>query len=392
MHIETDRLILRKHALKDFDRFWEMLNDPVAKRYTGGVTRLGYAERLALYREDMALPFSEEGAEFAVIEKGSRRYVGYCGFRYCDELNEYELFYGYCRDAWGQGYGTEAARAVLDYAFRTYAHPQYVATVEKGNAASVRVLEKLGFHKTAIYDAQAGALDAYILQNGKERDGMDIHEAIASRHSVRQYTDRPLDAETIAALQAEIDACNSAGDLHIQLVTNEPTAFSGGMARYGSFSGVKNYIALIGKRAPDLDERLGYYGERIVLKAQMLGLNTCWVALTYSKRKSRCEMRPGEKRVCVISLGYGRTQGVPHKSKPMASLCSAEGDMPTWFKAGMEAALLAPTATNQQRFLLTLCGDQVSAAATGGFYSKMDLGIVKYHFEIGAGRDRSLWL
>ena len=75
----------------------------------------------------------------------------------------------------------------------------------------------------------------------------------------------------------------------------------------------------------------------------------------------------------------------------MEALCKTDREMPAWFRSGMEAALLAPTATNQQKFLLTLDGNAVQAEATGGFYSKVDLGIVKYHFEIGAGTDHFTW-
>lgn len=214
---------------------------------------------------------------------------------------------------------------------------------------------------------------------------MDIIQAIRNRHSVRNYTDKKLEENVVAELNAEIKACNKESGLHIQLVTEEPGAFSGAMARYGKFTNVNNYIALVGKKDTDLDEKIGYYGERVTLKAQQLGLNTCWVALTFSKGKSRCVVEKDEKLVCVLSLGYGKTQGVPHKSKPLDSLCKVEGEMPDWFKAGMEAAVLAPTATNQQKFLITLSGDKVTAQATGGFYSKVDLGIVKYHFEIGSG-------
>ena len=220
---------------------------------------------------------------------------------------------------------------------------------------------------------------------------MDILEAMKNRHSVRSYIDKLIDSEVLKALRAQIDTCNKESGLHIQLVTDEPNAFGGFMAHYGKFSGVKNYIALIGAKSADLHEKLGYYGERIVLKAQQLGLNTCWVALTFSKGKSKCTIGKGEKLVCVISLGYGATQGVAHKSKPMETLCRLDGTMPDWFKKGMEAALLAPTATNQQKFLFTLSGNIVKAEATGGFYSKMDLGIVKYHFEIGAGKDHFKW-
>lgn len=220
---------------------------------------------------------------------------------------------------------------------------------------------------------------------------MNLTEAMEARHSVRQYTDQPLSAEVISDLQREIDACNKESGLHIQLVTNEPKAFDGFMAHYGKFSGVTDYIAMIGKKGPDLDETCGYYGERLVLLAQQLGLNTCWVAMTYSKIKTAFEVRSGEKLCVVIAIGYGATQGVLHKSKAVEDVAQTANGFPDWFKKGIEAALLAPTAMNQQKFVFMLNGNRVSAKAGRGFYTKLDLGIVKYHFEIGAGKTGWEW-
>lgn len=214
---------------------------------------------------------------------------------------------------------------------------------------------------------------------------MDIYEAIKIRHSVRSYIDKPIPAEILSQLETEISKCNEEGGLHIQAAVNEPDAFGGAMAHYGKFAGVKNYVALVGKKSPDLDEKIGYYGERIALKAQQLGLNTCWVALTFSKRKTKCVIGKDEKLVCVLALGYGETQGAEHKSRSIEQLCEVESEMTEQFKKGMEYAMLAPTAMNQQKFLFTLKDGKVSARSTGGFYSKVDLGIVKYHFEIGSG-------
>lgn len=216
-------------------------------------------------------------------------------------------------------------------------------------------------------------------------------DAIRERHSVRQYLDQPLRPVEIEELTEEIRACNRESGLHIQLVANEPKAFGGFMAHYGKFSGVSNYFALVGRAGADLQEKCGYWGERLVLKAQRMGLNTCWVALTFSKVKSAYTLEGGEKLAAVIALGHGAVQGVPHKSRSMDEVVKAAGPLPDWFRAGMEAVLLAPTAVNQQKFLFTLEGDQVSAQATGGFYSRIDLGIVKYHFEVGAGKERFRW-
>lgn len=221
---------------------------------------------------------------------------------------------------------------------------------------------------------------------------MSITEAMKMRHSVRQYKNQPIGADIISLLQTEIDACNRESGLHIQLVTNEPKAFDSFMAHYGKFSGVTNYIAMVGKKDSELDGKCGFYGERLVLKAQELGLNTCWVAMTFSKIKTAFTVEKGEKLCVVISLGYGETQGVPHKSKSISEVTKSEEPMPDWFKCGIEAALLAPTAMNQQKFLFTRNGRKISAKAGKGFYAKLDLGIVKYHFEIAAEKENFEWV
>lgn len=220
---------------------------------------------------------------------------------------------------------------------------------------------------------------------------MDLTEAIKNRHSVRQYEERAVEKEILNALQTEIEACNKEGNLHIQLVSNEPKAFDSFMAHYGKFSGVTNYIALIGQKGDRLDELCGYYGERLVLKAQQLGLNTCWVAMSYKKVNGAFQINKGEKLTVVIALGYGKTQGVQHKSKPAEAVSNLNSNSPEWFKSGVESALLAPTAMNQQKFTLNLDNGKVTAKAGTGFYTKIDRGIVKYHFEIGADKENFTW-
>lgn len=214
---------------------------------------------------------------------------------------------------------------------------------------------------------------------------MDILEAMKARHSVRQYKDTQIDAQALSRLGEEIDACNRESGLHIQLVTDEPKAFDGFMAHYGKFSGVKNYIALIGKKSDRLWEDCGYYGERLVLLAQQLGLNSCWVALTYKKVPSAFRIEKGEKLTVVIALGYGETQGAAHRSKDISEVCNVSGEAPEWFYDGVNAALLAPTATNQQKFTFEYSDGRVRAIAGRGFYSKVDLGIAKYHFDAVSG-------
>lgn len=221
---------------------------------------------------------------------------------------------------------------------------------------------------------------------------MDILEAMQQRHSVRSYLNRPIDPAVSAALRQTIETCNRESGLHIQLVTDEPKAFDSTMAHYGKFSGVTNYIAIIGRKEAGLNERCGYYGEKIVLQAQMLGLNTCWVGLTFKKIPDAFQVAAGEKLVIVIAIGYGASPGTAHPTRPMDAVSRSDGPMPAWFRDGVAAALLAPTAVNQQKFTLILAGDRVWARAGLGFFSKVDLGIVKYHFEIGSGTGPDIWL
>ncbi len=223
---------------------------------------------------------------------------------------------------------------------------------------------------------------------------MTILEAIKARHSVRKYSDKPLEAPAAEALNAEILKCNAESGLNIQLVLEEPKAFASGMWKYGQFSGVRNYLVMAGPKGKEAEEKVGYYGERLVLLAQTLGLSSCWVGLTYKKIPGAFTLREGDTVHCVIALGYGITPGVQHPLKPVDNFYECEGTAPQWFLDGMQAALLAPTAINQQKFRFILREGGIVEARTlfsMAGYTNIDLGIVKYHFETGAGRDNFRW-
>ena len=234
---------------------------------------------------------------------------------------------------------------------------------------------------------------------------MTLLEAIQARHSVRKYKDEPIPEDILAILKNKVWAVNKEAGLHVQLVTGEPKAFNGfkstsGVFSYGAFSGVKNYLVMAGKKSEDLDEKIGYWGEQLVLLAQTLGLNTCWVGLSYSKIPGTYELLDGEKIACYISLGYGLTQGKVHKVKPIREISNASDLTPKWFHKGVDAARLAPTAVNQQKFFIEYLGfkdysklPKVSARPLFSMvgYSRIDLGIVKCHFEIGAGMENFEW-
>lgn len=215
---------------------------------------------------------------------------------------------------------------------------------------------------------------------------MDILQAIQERHSVRAYTEQKIGDEVREELEAVIRECNEESGLHIVGHFGEPVGFHSMLAHYGHFRNVKNYIVLAGEDGPELDEKCGYYGEKIVLRAQQLGLNTCWVAMTYNRRMVKHQLDEDDKLCVVISVGYGEDQGKPHKGKTIEDVVVTKGNMPEWFRKGAEAALLAPTAMNQQKFVIGMIDGKPAIRISGkGFYTKVDLGIVKYHFEAASG-------
>ena len=214
----------------------------------------------------------------------------------------------------------------------------------------------------------------------------ELMRCIKERHSVRDYLDKNIDLDDLATLNPEIEEINKKHNLHFQLVTNSKETFSKFIIPYGRLNAY-HYIALVGKKSDDLEEKIGYYGEKLVLLANHCSLDTCWVAGSYSKKYTKVDIKKDEKLIGIIAIGYGTNHGHPHKSKTFNDVSTTKEDYPTWYREGIEAALLAPTAINQQKFKFTYNVDgSISVKAGVGPYSKVDLGIVKYHFEVGANR------
>jgi nitroreductase len=217
----------------------------------------------------------------------------------------------------------------------------------------------------------------------------DIEKAIRERHSVRQYTSRKIEGETLQKLQSEIDRVNAESGMRIRLVLDEPKAFSGFMLKaLVNFKGAVNYLAIIGPESDHLNLDAGYWGEQLVLYAQHLGLNTCWAMM--AKKEADKDLEKGYRTVISISIGYGENPGQPHKSKPAEKVADLDG-APEWFLRGVEFALLAPTGINRQGFRFARDGNKVTLTGGSNTLGQIDLGIVKYHFECGAGIDNFEW-
>lgn len=219
---------------------------------------------------------------------------------------------------------------------------------------------------------------------------MDLKEAMEQRHMVRRYTARPIPAELVKQLNDRTAKMNEVYGTSITLKTEDTRAFNA-LIKLILAKGVRNYFIMAGKDTPGLDERLGYCGAELMLYAQTLGLNTWWVGGTFN-RKLMTEMSSGSRVVGVIAVGYGQNQGVPHKSKTAEQVSRYDGDVPEWFRQGIDGALLAPTALAKQAFVITGSGKEVSIKCDNGIFTGVDTGLVKYHFELGAGKHNFEWV
>lgn len=214
---------------------------------------------------------------------------------------------------------------------------------------------------------------------------MDVLNLMRSRHSVRSYIDKPIEDDKKIAINELIASLNEKYGTNVQVVFDDENAFKNANASYGIFQGCKNYVALVAKDPVTA----GYVGEIIALKAQQLGLNTCFVALTYKKGavKSKISLNANEKLQCNLALGYGKMQGVPHKSKTREQILEVKGAVPSNLERIIEACLLAPTAINQQKFKIVCKDGEAEVKKFGlGFYTDVDLGIIKCHKDLITGK------
>lgn len=233
---------------------------------------------------------------------------------------------------------------------------------------------------------------------------MDYKHAISVRHSSRSYLPNEIEGSIVERLQTSISEYNVLSGLNIQLILNNGATFNTLSKSYGMFSGVNNYIAMIGKaNGIHEKEKIGYYGEKLVLEATEYGLGTCWVAGTYNKDACVCQLSPHEEIYCIIPIGYPSvkksfkekliTSVIHTKKKPIEDFFDSKEHIPDWFAEGIKAVQLAPSALNKQpiKFMYTsescestLPSVRAWITSNSGGFEQIDLGIAKLHFEIGA--------
>ncbi|MBQ1548238.1 MAG: nitroreductase [Lachnospiraceae bacterium] len=214
-------------------------------------------------------------------------------------------------------------------------------------------------------------------------------ETIKNRHSVRNYKPDKIVPDKVQQINEKIAELNAEGNLHFQLIEDVGKTYNKLVNRTMGLSSAPSVIACVGPDDDTVEQRIGYYGEKLVLFAQEIGLNTCWAGI-FNRNNIDAEIKDGERLVISIAIGYGKDSGKPRKSKTPEQVTEVKGEKPDWFVKGVEMALLAPTAINQQKFMIRLNEDEtVDFIDKGGMFSQVDLGIVKCHFEIGAGKEIS---
>lgn len=226
---------------------------------------------------------------------------------------------------------------------------------------------------------------------------MTFLEAIEKRTSRRSYINKPIDPEKLVQIKEAIKKYNAMSGLSIQFVDDGSKAFQGFRKSYGMFSGVRSFIALIGKTAdPDLLEKAGYYGEMLALEATTLGLGTCFVGGTYDKESCPCTVNDDETLICVITIGNVEQAHalkeriiyrMTHLSRvQMEKLYEADQEVPSWFLDGMRAVQLAPSTMNRHPVKIVYKSGKASAYVDSPQGSNLiDLGIAKANFGIAAG-------
>ncbi|MCL2317507.1 MAG: nitroreductase family protein [Methanomassiliicoccaceae archaeon] len=227
-------------------------------------------------------------------------------------------------------------------------------------------------------------------------DNNELYNAVWRRRSVRKYNEKKIEPEKIEALKSAISSLNEESGLTIEFFENSE-AFNS--FKTVGFKGVRSVIAVKGKTSdPDLFEKCGYYGEKLLLKATALGLGTCWVAMGFSR--NGLNIKADEEIACAVPIGYGAEeivypQGIPdaphRKTISISEFLDGKTDVPDWVKTAVKSVQFAPTARNSQKTRFRFTDGQVTAdipSSKVGIFDKLnmiDLGITKLHFELAAG-------
>lgn len=176
---------MRTYRQDDLEIVYLMVSDPEIRRF--------FPEGPEIKREDVlaSLPkrmgfWKENGfGQFGVFEKTDGKMAGYCGLKYLDQTDEVEIYYGFFRDCWGQGYATESETAVLRFGFEETPLERIVGVTHTENFASQKVLKKIGLK----HEKQAFSYGMEVNYFSLERENYSPSDATYTL-SFKEYDDR----------------------------------------------------------------------------------------------------------------------------------------------------------------------------------------------------------
>lgn len=222
---------------------------------------------------------------------------------------------------------------------------------------------------------------------------MTLLDAVSIRFTQRDFLPQPLSPAQQNQLAKAVGQCNRRSGLHIQLICGLSAPVSDPSGGQGWPRGARCCLAFAGPAGDaDLEEKCGYWGEELVLTAAAMGLGSCWMG--GDKASLLPCPAPGEELVCAAAVGpLCGTPPARRTRRPLQELAAAPDQAPPWFAAGISAVQLAPSSMNRQgyRFLLRPDGSVQARLAGGGSFALVDLGIAKYHFELGAHGGTWTW-
>ena len=149
--IETERLYLRKMTIDDADSIYLLNLDKDVIKYTGDES-FKNIENAKLFLENYNHYEKYEFGRWAVIDKNSNEFLGWCGLKYTAELDEVDIGFRFFKKFWNNGYATESGKACINYGFAKYKLTKIVGRAMKENIGSIRVLEKIGLKYLKNFD------------------------------------------------------------------------------------------------------------------------------------------------------------------------------------------------------------------------------------------------
>ena len=221
---------------------------------------------------------------------------------------------------------------------------------------------------------------------------MNLTEAIDIRVSRRHFNDQAIDANITNQINSLIAKYNQLDNLNFKLIDNAALAFKSFLIPYGKFKGIKNAIALsINRNDQNYLEKVGYYGQQLVLSMVVMGLDTCWVGVNFNRKSEVFTIHESEELVAVLVFGYAQDAipktevdkyGITHRSSlSIEDITTNDQILPHHVEEGIVAILKAPSTKNKQPVRVEYKTAQLKLSVNiRRKQNLVELGIAKAHY------------